>query len=670
MRAAISMIGARCRLAAQLSGGLMAIFSSLACADQSDALTELSMEELLGVQVYAASRFQQKTTEAPAAVTIITAADIRDFGYRTLADVLRSVRGIHLSYDRNYTYLGVRGFGRTGDYNGRVLLLVDGHRLNDPIYDTAAIGTEFPLDLDIVERVEVVRGPGSSVYGSNAFFGIVNVITRRGRDVAGVELAASVASFGTDQERLTWGGQGENGAEWLLSATRYRSAGQDHFYPEFGATANDLDRDHYDSLFGKLGLGPWTLTAAWTDRSKKIPTAAWDTVFNDPNHETNDASAYVDLAYSGPVRGGWELAGRVFYGHYSFDGDYPYIYSPGDPVTVNKDRVRASWWGGEVKLMRRYQQHTLVLGAEYQDNAQQDQANFDAAPYALYLDDRRTSTRGGVYLQDEMALASGWLLNAGLRYDDYSAVGSTLNPRLGLIWNPQPATTFKLLYGTAFRAPNAYELYYAVDPQKANPDVKPEKIRSYELVAEHSIAPDFRVGLSIYHNHIDDLVEQVVDPDDGLLVFRNSGAAEATGVEVEAERMWNGGRRLRASYAWQHAVDAVSDERLVNSPRHLLKFNYSAPLFASGWRGGTELLYTDDRATLAGGTAAGYWLANMTVVHERLVKNLIVSMSAYNLFNADYAFPGGPEHIHESGAALDQIPADGRSYRFKLQYRF
>jgi iron complex outermembrane receptor protein len=133
--------------------------------------------------VYGASKYEQKVTEAPSSVSIITSSEIKKYGYRTLADILRSVRSFYITYDRNYSYVGVRGFGRPGDYNSRILLLIDGHRTNDNIYNQAFVGAEAIIDVDLIERVEVIRGPGSSLYGSNAFFAVINVITRRGDHV-------------------------------------------------------------------------------------------------------------------------------------------------------------------------------------------------------------------------------------------------------------------------------------------------------------------------------------------------------------------------------------------------------------------------------------------------------------------------------------------------------
>ncbi len=161
-------------------------------------LTEMSVEDLLNIKVetvYGASRYQQKVTEAPASITIISADEIKKYGYRTLADILRSIRGVYVTNDRNYSYIGVRGVARPGDYNTRVLLLIDGHRINDSIYDLATIGTEFPLDVDLIERVEFVRGPSSSLYGTNAFFGVINIITKRGRDLKGLEVSGEAGNF-------------------------------------------------------------------------------------------------------------------------------------------------------------------------------------------------------------------------------------------------------------------------------------------------------------------------------------------------------------------------------------------------------------------------------------------------------------------------------------------
>jgi iron complex outermembrane receptor protein len=647
---------------------LFMLFAQPAVAQENGDLMQMSIEELLSVEVYSASKFTQKTAEAPASVTVITATDIKRYGYRTLADILASARGLFVSYDRNYQYVGVRGFNRPGDYNSRVLLMVDGYRLNDPVYDQASIGTEFPLDVDLIERVEIVRGPGSSIYGSNAFFAVVNVFTKRGEDFSGAELAAEAASYNTAKGRLTYGRQLESGVEWLLSATAFDSNGEDQFFPEFDSPAtnngiaSNLDGDRYHSLFGKLAYVGFTLTGVYASRTKQIPTAAYGTLFNDPNAETVDAQGFADLGYYGNLGERWEIAGHAFYGSYTYTGIYPF----GPPVVLNKDETEGRWGGAEIKLMGRFEEHMLVLGAEYQDNFQQDQLNFDIDPYALYLEERRSSGREGLYFQDEITLAQGVLLNAGVRYDHYSTVGGTTNPRLGFIWNPHETTSLKLLYGTAFRAPNAFEQYYndANATQKASPDLKPEEITSYEFVAEHEVQHNFRLSASIYRNNINNLLNQITDPADGLLVWQNIGQVKSQGAEFEAERAFANEQRLRASYAWQITRDQVTNAELENSPRHLAKLNYSTPAFGNALLAGAELQFTGRRKTLAGGDSGGYAITNLTLLSRKLARGVELSGSIYNLFDRMYADPGRPEHVQ------DLISQNGRNYRFKLSYSF
>ena len=635
--------------------------------DAQADLTSLSIEELLSVEVYTASKFPQKTTEAPANVTIITAADIKRYGYRTLANILNSVRGMNVVNDRNYSYLGVRGSGRTGDYNSRMLLLVDGYRLNDPVYDTAPIGTEFPVDVDLIERVEVVRGPGSSIYGSNAVLGVINVITKQGNDLNGVEVSGELASFNTNKERLSYGKRYENGAELLLSGSKYHSAGQDLFFPEFNTPANNngiahnLDSDRYKNFLGKLAYAGFTLTTGYSNRDKAVPTAPYDTVFNDPNLRVTDGSTFMDFGYYGELGRSWDLSAHVFQGRYHYEGIYPYA---GAPIVLNYDAAKGEWWGTEMKILGRLENHKVVAGVEYQDNYRQDQTNFDIAPYAPVLDDKRNSKREGLYVQDEITLGKGLLLNAGLRNDRYSSAGSTVNPRLGLVWSPVDTTALKFLYGTAFRAPNVYELYYAVAGQKANPALQPEKIATYEFVVERSLQQNFRLTGDVYRNMISNNINQITDPADGLLVYINAGQVDARGFELEAERLWDSGMKLRTSYAWQISRDVTTQTELVNSPRSLVKLNYSVPVWRNEMRTGLELQYTSSRKTLAGRTANGHLLTNLTLLSERLAENLDLSASLYNLFDIHYADPGAQEHKQ------DLIAQDGRSYRLKLNYRF
>ena len=228
--------------------------------------------------VYGAAKYDQKVNEAPAAVIIITAEQIRKYGYRTFAQILDSAPGLFTNNDRNYGYIGIRGFNRPGDYTSRVLLLIDNHRLNDAIYDQGGSGTEMPIDVDLIDRIEIIKGPGSSLYGTNAFFGVVNVITKRGRDIKGAEVSGEASSFNTYRSRLSYGNKFSNGVEMLVSGSFSDSEGHRELsYPAFASTnsgiAKDADRDNLYCYTGKLSYADFTLTGGHQWRKKNVPTS-------------------------------------------------------------------------------------------------------------------------------------------------------------------------------------------------------------------------------------------------------------------------------------------------------------------------------------------------------------------------------------------------------------
>jgi iron complex outermembrane receptor protein len=638
-------------------------------------LESMSLEDLMNIPVYAASRHEQKSSEAPSWVSIVTSDEIRKYGYRTLEDLLKSVPGFYVNNDRNYSYVGVRGFGRPGDYNTRILLLVDGHRINDTVFDMAAIGTDFIVDVDLIDRVEIIRGPSSSLYGSNAFLGVINVVTRRGKNVGGVEASVDSGSFETYRGRLTYGKTYGKGLDLIASGTLYDSKGDDLFFPEFDdpATNNGVaagrDGDKFGSAFASLSWRDFTFQAAYVDRNKDIPTASFDTVFNDPRNRTEDKRYYADLKYEGKAGEKTDLMARFFYDWYWYAGHYIYedaTVNPTPPFLYDfQDEATNAWWGGEVKLLRTlFTSHRVTAGTEVRRNNQRRQKNFIEDPYQLIMDIDTSDTVWALYLQDEWALGKGFLLNAGVRYDHYDTFGGTTNPRVALIYSPLARTTIKLLYGQAFRAPNAYELYYEGGGNKANPNLHPETIRTYEAVLEQGVGERIRLVADAFSFDIRNLIAQVTDPTDNTLVFDNIERVKAKGIELAAEGKWANGFSGRASYTIQRAEDADTGERLTNSPSSMAKLNVVVPVWSDKLFTGVELQYIADRKTPKGGAADSATVVNLTLLARNLARGLEISGSVYNLFDKAYGVPGGEEHVQ------NVIPQDGRTFRIKVTASF
>ena len=215
------------------------------------SIADLTLEQLMDVtvdRVYGASRHMQKVTQAPSAVSIVSGDEVTRYGWRTLGDLLRSVRGLYVANDFNYSYVGVRGFLRPGDYDTRLLVLVDGHRMNDNIYDAAYVGPEAAFDPATVDRVEVIRGPSSSIYGSSAFFGVINVVTKRGAQLEGGRVAADVGSFGTREGSLAYGKK-FGAVDWVASASYLDRRGRGAIYfPEFDPRRSALPEAANDGI--------------------------------------------------------------------------------------------------------------------------------------------------------------------------------------------------------------------------------------------------------------------------------------------------------------------------------------------------------------------------------------------------------------------------------------
>ena len=619
--------------------------------------------------VYGASKYEQKITEAPSSVTIITSDEIKKYGYRTLADILRTVRGLYTYYDRNYIFVGVRGFGLPGDYNNRILLLIDGHRINDNIYEAPSFGTEFPLDLDLIDRIEIIRGPSSSIYGADAFFGVINVITKKGRHLKGGEISGDAGSFYTYKGRLSYGNRLQNGMEMLFSGSFYDSKGDQHlFYKEFDdpathyGIAKNCDSDKSYSLFSSVSFKDFSLQGAYISRGKVIPTGSYGTDFNDPFNRTEDSRGYLDLKYERVFDNQLDVLARVFYDDYSYKGNY--VYSG----VSNIDRADGKWGGGELKLSKTIlEKHRLTLGGEFRYNFRQEQRNYDKFPYVSYLDDQRKTEFWALYFQDEFQILNNLILNAGIRHDEYETFGGTTNPRIALIYNPFQKTAIKLLYGTAFRPPSVYESYYSDGgfSSKVNPSLDPETIHTYELIYEQYIGKHLRGTSSLYYYVIKGLLSQKVDPADGLLVYSNLEKVEAKGIELELEGKWPSGIEGRISYTFQKAKNKETRETLINSPEHLAKFNLTLPLIKNKLFLGFEEQYASQRKTLAGNEVNGFFMTNLTLFSQNLfLKNLEISGGIYNLFNKKYEDPVGGELVQ------DAIKQDGLTFRLKLTYSF
>lgn len=639
-------------------GALLPLAATAALADTA-GLAEMSLDDLLRVEVRGASRYAQPLADTPAAVTVIAEDELRRQSYRNLGEALSSVRGVYTSNDRNYTYLGVRGFNRPGDYNSRILLLTDGARRNDALFDQAQVGNEAPIEIDWVKRLEFVSGPASAVYGANALFGIANAIMLDGADVNGARVTLDAGSGNSKRLGVVAGQRIDGERDWFFGFAAYGAQGRDLYHREFDNGSSDgwargLDGEKYQKAYGKLRWGNWRLTGNFSSRDKDIPNAPFATAFGESGTRTRDQHGLLELAYEGLVADGWQQQFRLFNGQYRYDGHYRY-----DGPLDNRDVSRANWTGLDYRLSYTgIAQHKLMFGGEVQWNTRLLQRNFDVSPRQTILDDDSPSRTAGFFVQDEWRFAARWLLNLGLRHDKHSDFAAITSPRLALIHQPTPDLALKAMIGSAYRAPNAYERFYddGAILQKASPDLKPERIQSRELAADFRLGQGGRAGISVYRNQMRDMIDQVSDPTDGLLVFANQAKVRARGVEIDAENRWSNGYRLRGSVAWQQSRMA-DGSTLVNSPRLLGKLIFGVPL-AHGWTAGGEWLGMSGRRS-PNGSVPGYGIANLLLSSAPTARVGQFSVGIYNVSDRRYLDPTSSAFVQ------DAIAQDRRQFRLR-----
>ncbi|MDH5833268.1 TonB-dependent receptor plug domain-containing protein [Luteimonas kalidii] len=636
-------------------------------AQDTPDLATLSLEELLDVEIVTASRFQQSVAQAPSVVQVIGADEIRRHGWRTLAEALDSLPGLFLSDTGLYTYLGTRGLLRAGDYNTRFLVLVNGQRINDAVYSQGPVGAEFPVDMALVERIEYAPGPGSAVYGSNAFFGVINVLTRDAQSVGDGQLRAVAGNFGSSGVQVTLPVNGGGGST-LLSARQFHRSGRDLFVPEFAdgpsrGLAAGHDDERVRQLFVRHVQGGLALQLFAGDRRREDPVAPYLQTFGAPGGQVQDRWIGFGAHYGVRLGEATEASARLEVNDFRYVGDY--VYGDADELYLNRDVAsgRSFSLGGQL-VSRLGPRYTVVAGAEVQLDRSIEQRNFDLAPPASYLDSRQDMASWGVFVDNEVRLGGHWNFSGGLRVDRSDLGTVRLSPRMALVMSRPDDGVFKLIVGQSYRSPNAYERYYQVESEEgsqlANPSLGAEHVRSAEVFYGVGLSAHSRAELSVYHYRLRDLIT-LVPVDDASLMLTNAGSAASRGAELAYAYQPPSGVSLRASYAYADVSDSET-ERPLNAPRGIARISGYWPL-AADWGLAMSAQRMGRRASRAA-MAPAYSMVNANLHWRPVALPVSLALGVRNLLDERTFDPVGPEFTQ------DLFERSGRHYLLEATWRF
>lgn len=626
--------------------------------------------------VEAASLHTQSLMDAPASVTVITDEDIRRRGYRTLDEVLADVRGFYITDDRAYDYVGVRGIDIPGDENTRILLLVDGHSMTENIYGSAGLlAQDLGVDLDLIQRIEIIRGPSSALYGSNGMFVTINIVTKSPAENRPLQVSAETDSLGQRKLQVSTTRYLGEGVNLLISASVFNDIGPSLYFPQFDSpatnngrtTGTDGERGYH--AFANLIWRNWSFVAEVGDRLKLVPTAWYGTVFNDAGDWVQDERGFLEASYQRDLPGDRQLRWRTYYDQYQtenrfdFTSDNPLAlaFDPtiaGDYAMDGRNGARGDWLGSQVTYRFRVPHlGFLTIGGEGSWDLRAIEYTREVWPTRqepLYVSE--PDRKAGAFLQQEIELSARWKLDLGARLDASWLHGRSFSPRAGLIYRPSPSTAWKLLYGNAFRNPTQFEEFYADGVSRiGNLSLRPEHLQTWEGVYERHLAKRFSLLGDAYYYDLDHWII-AVPVGNGLAQFQNTNSVRAAGVEMEGTAEVTPRLRAGASLAIQTLLDQPYPSG-VNSPARVGKFLLDAPLFRDRFSASTALEYLSPRKTLAGSSVGSQYLVNLTLASRGLLPaGFELQFGIRNLLNWHYSDPA------EALQMIDTVPQDGRSF--------
>jgi outer membrane receptor protein involved in Fe transport len=625
-------------------------------------LDSLSIEELMQVKVVGAALHPQTLQDAPASVTIITAEDIRKYGYRTLGEALAAVRGFYLTNDRSYQTVGVRGFSLPGDYDSHLLVMVNGHNMADNIFNYMLYaGNDFPIDMNLIKQIEIIRGPASALYGSNAMFATINIITKSPEEAGPLALTADLGSFGEKKVQVVETASFGN-VKVLFSGSVYNNSGESPlFFPQYDTAQNnngnaiDMTGEKGYHFFSAMVWRNWTVTAAFAGDSKIQPISWGPTIFNDRGTANNDERNFIDAAYERLIAGG-TLRWRIYYDsfHYKGRGDYAL---PDGAVEDNRQSEVGDWVGTQLTYrIRPSIAGTITAGVESNIDIRGFLTNYDVSPVpVVYLSTSHPDRSLALIFQDEKQLSKRWKLDLGLRLDKSAYRRGFVSPRAALMYT-RSEWTYKFLYGRSFRNPSAFQLFYGDGiADAANPALRSESADTLEIDVERKLGKRINMQASAYGYRLHNVLVGVYLPD-GLLQYQNTPGIRAEGLELEINGRPTNWLEVTTSYALQQSRD---DSALENSPGHLAKLRFALPLgrkfdLSSGMQ------YESSRWTVAGSSLKPLYLADFTLTSKRLLRDCDVRLGLRNAFNTGYSDPIA------LNPAVDTMPQPGRTFFVEL----
>lgn len=709
------------KLTLRLSVAIFLLSPLAAWADETEDTAEMELMSLYGGEEFIsiATGSEQPIHKAPAVASVVTEKQIEQMGATDIDEVLETIPGLHVSrdaagYNPIYTFRGIYA-----GYNPQVLMLINGIPITNLFQgDRNLVWGGMPVQA--ISRIEVIRGPGSALYGADAFAGVINVVTHEADGVS--ELKTGVR-YGTNNTKDYWLRGGGSVGE-----LKYYGVVESHETDGFDEKIRSDQQSNFDSLLGtSASLAPGSVNierenidARMELAYKKFRLRAGAQIREDAGDYAGAAQALaadnkfssdrlnVDLTYENEKFLD-DLAVKVqtSYLHTTQEVEGDLVLYPAGTVVppIGGFGVYTDGVIGTPELKERHtrfnfsslysgiSRHKIAFGTGYYHGELyevEESKNFGIDPstgfpiapgdpvvdvtdteYVFMTEGSRENTY--VFIQDVWQLFNDWELTAGVRYDHYSDFGDTVNPRLALVWSTSRNLTTKFIYSEAFRAPSFAQTRAINNPLVlGNPELDPEEIKSYEIAFDYRPRHDLTFDLNAFYYKWEDIIQFV--PGAGGAVAQNSG--EQTGHGLEFEASWQATRKIDISsnFSWQKSTDENLDADAAYSPekQFYLSANWN---LAESWNLNMQANWVMDRNRAAGvgdlrSDVDDYVLVDLTLRRKSLWEHVDMALMVKNLFDEDAREPSLAGGVVGPPPIQDDLPLPGQTVMGEIRYNF
>ncbi len=655
---------------------------------------------------------KQLLHKAPSIASVITAEEIERMGARNLTQVLDTVPGLHVSRSGQLMAPEFWFRGITSTFNPQTLMMINGVSTKSSVRgDNHVVWGEFPIHM--IQRIEIIRGPGSALYGADAFSGVINIITKSSSSKSANEVGGMVGSFNT---KNLWINHNIELGGWQF-ATNLEYIESDGFKAIIESDA----QTNIDVFAGTLGVPAVSLAPGplftefkaldfWLTAENEMLKIDWGllnkfdlgtrlgaTEALDSHGLTSGYKNIIKLSLKErKVSDFFSYSSKLSFYASSQEVDEDFIlFPPGSVFGAFPDGfIGNPEWKEETTKFELdfkysgFEKFELLFGTGYERQnlyKVEEQKNFlpDFSPRPGGLED--VSDTAEVFMPEAVRdshffyaqlvnqIAPDWELTAGARFDDYSDFGSTLNPRVALVWSTSLKLTTKFLYGRAFRAPSFAELLVINNPVAlGNPNIKPETIDTLEMAFNYKFSPEFSLDINIYEYKIKDFITFVPDQNGQTATAQNVGESTGLGFETSIDCSITEKIKILANMAYVKAEDDLVNDDVGEYPnfQSYLRAEWS---ISENWQlhtqindvGKRERVPNDSRDQLR-----GYTTLDFTSIYQFSESDLSLEFTVNNAFDEDVREPSSAGTTFGAINVPNDLPQAGRAAYIRISTQF